>query len=62
MHGRMVMPDNLEAVAVARISKDLNEVFVRLTGKEPDPQAIKAEAEELVSRHGPAATLADLLA
>jgi len=55
------MQDNLEAVAVARISKDLNEIFVRLTGKEPDPQAIKAEAEELVSRHGPAATLADLL-
>jgi hypothetical protein len=56
------MPDDQEAVAVARISKDLQEIFIRLTGKEPDPQAVKAEAEELVSRHGPAATLADMFA
>lgn len=54
------MPDNQEAVAVARLSKDLCEIFVRLMGKEPDPQAVKAEAEELVFRYGPAATLTDM--
>jgi hypothetical protein len=56
------MQNDQEAVAVARISEDLNEAFVRLMGKEPDPQAVKAEAEELVSRYGPAATLSDILA
>jgi hypothetical protein len=58
----MIMPDDQEAVAVARLSEDLRETFVRLMGKEPDPQAVKDEAEELVTRYGPAAQLSDLWA
>jgi hypothetical protein len=56
------MLDEQEAIAVARISKDLHEVFVKLMGQAPDPQALKAEAEEFVAKYGPAATLEDMLA
>lgn len=55
------MPDEQE-VAVARISNDLSAIFVKLMGKPPNPQALKAEAEEFVAKYGPAATLEDLMA
>jgi hypothetical protein len=56
------MPDEQEAFAVARISNDLREIFVRLMFKAPDPQAPKAEAEEFVAKFGSTATLDDLMA
>jgi hypothetical protein len=55
------MMDEQEAMAVARISSDLSEVFVRLMGKAPDPQALQAEAEEFVAKYGPSATLEDMM-
>jgi hypothetical protein len=58
----MIMPEDQDAAAVARLCEDLRETFIRLMGKEPDPQAVKDEAEELVTRYGPAAQLSDLLA
>ena len=56
------MADEQEALAIARISNDLRTIFVRVMGKEPDPQVIKAEAEEFVAKYGPAATFEDLMA
>ena len=56
------MPDEQEVIAVTRISNDLSELFVRLMGKAPDPQALQAEAEAFVAKYGPAATLDDMMA
>ena len=56
------MLDEQEVTAVIRISNDLSEIFVRLMGKAPDPQALQAEAEEFVAKYGPAATLEDMMA
>jgi hypothetical protein len=56
------MLDEQETIAVARISKDLNDIFLKLMGKPPDPEALKAEAEELVAKHGASATLEDIMA
>ena len=56
------MVNEQEALAVARISKDLEELFYRRMGKPPDPEALKAEAEELVARHGPSFSLEDMIA
>jgi hypothetical protein len=51
-----------EAVAVARISLALMELYVKLMGKTPDPEALQAEAEAFVAKYGPAATLEDMMA
>jgi hypothetical protein len=56
------MPNEPEAVAVARISHDLNEVYIKLMGKAPNPEALQAEAEAFVAKYGPAATLDDMIA
>jgi hypothetical protein len=56
------MVNEQEALALARISKDLEELFYRRMGKPPDPEALKAEAEELVARHGPSFSLEDMIA
>ncbi len=55
------MPDEPEDLAITRISNDLTEIFVRLMGKAPDPQALQAEAEAFVAKYGPEATLEDML-
>jgi hypothetical protein len=34
-----------ETIAVARISQDLSEIFFKMMGKTPDPEAVQAEAE-----------------
>ena len=51
-----------EPEAVQRISRDLREIYVRIMGKPPDPQAVQAEAEAFVAKYGPNATLEDMLA
>lgn len=56
------MPNKPEAIAVARISHDLSEIYVKLMGKAPDPEALQAEAEAFVAKYGPAATLEDMMA
>ena len=55
------MLNEQEVLAVARISENLKEMFFRLMGKPPDPEALQAEAEEFVIRHGPSATLEDMM-
>ena len=49
-----------EQEAVGRISNYLREVFVRIMGKAPDPQAVRDEAEAFVAKYGPAATPEDM--
>lgn len=51
-----------EPEAVQRISRELNDLYVRIMGKPPDPQALRAEPEALVAKNGPAATLDDMMA
>jgi hypothetical protein len=50
-----------EQEAVERISNYLREIFVKITGKPPDPQAVRDEAEAFVAKHGPAADPEDML-
>ncbi len=56
------MAEENEAVAVARISNDLSEIYVKLMGRTPDPEALKAEAEAFVAKYGAAASLEDMMA
>ncbi|MGA9755485.1 MAG: hypothetical protein WBV23_10125 [Desulfobaccales bacterium] len=51
-----------EQEAVERISRYLSEIFVKITGKAPDPQALRAEAEAFVAKYGAAASYEDLIA
>jgi hypothetical protein len=53
------MPSEMEAVE--RISRELKEVYVRIMGKPPDPRAVQEEAEAMVAKYGPQATLEDLM-
>jgi hypothetical protein len=48
--------------AVKRIEIHLKKIFVERLGKNPDPQALKAEAEDFVAQYGPDADLKDILA
>jgi hypothetical protein len=50
-----------EQEAVERVSNYLREIFVKITGKAPDPQAVRDEAEAFVAKHGPAADPEDML-
>ena len=50
-----------EQEAVERISNYLSEIFVKIMGKAPDPQALRDEAEEFVAKYGPSAAPEDML-
>jgi len=56
------MPKEPEADAVARISQNLSEIYIKLIGKAPDPETVQAEAKAFVAKYGPAATLEDMMA
>jgi hypothetical protein len=49
-----------EREAVARLSAELYELFVKTFGKEPDPEIIREEAESLVAKYGAIAELPDI--
>jgi len=51
-----------EQEAIARIGGALREIYCQTFGKEPDPEILRAEAEEFVAKYGPAATIEDWLA
>lgn len=55
------MPNEPETVAIERISQDLSELFIKMMGKAPDPEALQAEAEAFVAKYGPAANLEDMM-
>ena len=59
---RTAITNEPEAVAIARISQDLSEIYIKLMGKAPDPQALQSEAEAFVAKYGSAATLEDMMA
>lgn len=50
-----------EREAVDRLRAELHELFVKAFGKEPNPEIIREEAESIVSKHGAAAELKDIL-
>jgi hypothetical protein len=51
-----------EQAAVERVSNYLREIYVAITGKTPDPVAVRDEAEAFVAKYGPDATLDDMMA
>jgi hypothetical protein len=50
-----------EEEAVSRLTAELGKLFLDRFGKEPDPQVVREEAENLVSRYGPIRALKDIL-
>ncbi|MGA7579651.1 MAG: hypothetical protein WBW52_16030 [Desulfobaccales bacterium] len=48
--------------ALEDLRKELHKIFQNLVGKEPDPEVISAEAEDLIAKHGPNFELKDLFA
>ena len=39
--------------AIENIRNELNKIYRDLVGKEPDPEVIYAEAEDLIAKYGP---------
>lgn len=53
-------PSSPEKQAIENISKELNRLYQEAIGKDPDPEAVWAEAEEFVAKYGPNADLKEL--
>jgi hypothetical protein len=51
-----------EPEAIIRIGDGLREIYVKIMGKEPDPEVVRAEAKALVTRYGPTASIEEMLA
>jgi hypothetical protein len=51
-----------EKEAIERIGGELREIYCKTFGKEPDPEILRAEAEEFVAKYGPTATIKDIWA
>ncbi len=49
-----------ERQAIEHIRDELDELYRKVIGKEPDPKILWAEAEDFVARHGPDANLKEL--
>ena len=49
-----------ERQAIEHIRDELDELYRKATGKEPDPEVLWAEAEDFVARYGPDANLKEL--
>ena len=48
--------------ALEDMRNKLHKLYQDLVGREPDPEVISAEAEDLIARHGPNFELKDLFA
>jgi hypothetical protein len=46
--------------AIENVRNELHKIYCDLVGKEPDPEVVWAEAEDLVAKHGPNFALKDL--
>ena len=46
--------------AVQRVHQELHHLYLKITGKEADPEVLRAEAEAIVAKYGPAAELKDM--
>ena len=49
-----------ERQAIENIRDELDELYRKAIGKEPDPEVLWAEAEDFVARYGPDANLKEL--
>jgi hypothetical protein len=47
--------------AIENLRKELHKIYWDLVGKEPDPEVVRAEAEALVTKYGPIASLKEML-
>jgi hypothetical protein len=45
--------------AIENIRNELHKIYRDLVGKEPDPEVVYAEAEDLIAKHGPNFELKD---
>ncbi len=48
--------------AIENLRKELHKIYWDAVGKEPDPEVVRAEAEALVTKYGPIASLEEMLA
>ena len=46
--------------AIENVRNELRKIYWEMVGKEPDPEAVRAEAEDLVAKFGPNSSLKDL--
>jgi hypothetical protein len=46
--------------AIEKVRNELHKIYWELVGKEPDPEVVRAEAEDLVAKLGPNVELKDL--
>jgi hypothetical protein len=46
--------------AIEKVRNELHKMYWELVGKEPDPEVVRAEAENLVAKLGPNLELKDL--
>jgi hypothetical protein len=46
--------------AIENVRNELRRIYLEMVGKEPDPEAVKAEAEDLVAKFGLNSSLKDL--
>ncbi len=46
--------------AIENVQKELHKIYWEVVGKEPDPEAVRAEAEDLVAKFGLNSSLKDL--
>jgi hypothetical protein len=53
-------PGSREKRAIENIRQELHRLYRKAFGKEPNPEALRAEAEDFVAKHGPNAGLEDL--
>ncbi len=51
-----------EQAAIERVGAELREIYCKTFGKEPDPEILRAEAEDFVARHGVTASIEEMLA
>ena len=49
-----------EERAVTQLSAELARIYLENIGKEPDPELVRAEAEDLVAQYGPITTIKEI--
>jgi hypothetical protein len=52
--------DESKRQAVENIRHELHQLYRAVVGKDPDPEVVRAEAEDFVAKYGPDADLKEL--
>lgn len=50
----------IQAEAISRLSFELSKLYEEKLGKKPKPEVVQAEAEAMVSKYGPKATIREI--